>query len=173
MNIQSEYGLLVAVSIADIKVGDTFYYQSSSGALHETVCVENDGYTIVTNRKTWISQWDKLYKKVEDTIQGIETVETNYSSVAIPAKTSKNSVVCSIAAKLAKSGVKNPMRVAWQLHKAIIAMLHAIRAKNRALCKQIKLSVLAFLVKYDLVLNDLIPTHTATMFIFPDLWLNN
>lgn len=42
----------------------------------------------------------------------------------------KNSVVCTIAAKLAKKGVKNPMRVAWIIHRTILAMLDAIRNKT-------------------------------------------
>ena len=44
-------------------------------------------------------------------------------------KTSKNSVVCTIAAKLAKHGVKNPMRVAWQVYRIAMNCLHSIAKK--------------------------------------------
>lgn len=141
MNIQSEYGLLVAVTITDIAVGDTFFIQSNTGAIHETICIENDGYTIVTNRKTWVNRGAKLFKKVENTAQSVETVESNNSSVALPAKTSKNSVVCSIAAKLAKQNVKNPMAIAWLVHRNIIKILDAIRVSDVTAIKQAKKEV--------------------------------
>ena len=234
MNIQTEYGLLVAVTLADISIDETFYYQSSVGCFHETVCIENDGYTIVTNRSTWISRWDKLYKKVEDTIQGIETVESSDSIVDLPVQKpsysvvyvatinnlsrlselgnyktltivspanmgltefeklllenyghfcnwnasdikrivvmssslsldktrpvqkplKKQSVVCTIAAKLAKQGIKNPMRVAWELYRSTITCLDALANKRL----QHFFSV-GFYIEYTLITLGVLPSQ--------------
>ena len=153
----------------DYSINDCYYMiQHGSGRMsHNGTSYRLDNRAVETLYKT------SFYLTSDNNTAFRSNAEIRAIVLPVQKAPKKQSVICSIAAKLAKHGIQNPMASAWQLHNAIIAMLHAIRAKNRALCKQIKLSVLAFLVKYDLVLNDLIPTHTATMFIFPELWLNN
>lgn len=79
----------------------------------------------------------------------------------------KNGVVCSIAAKLAKSGIKNPMQAAWKLYKAVLRMFHELRTGNVRLAihiaKQIKTKIYA--LDATSIITDFFSPKTAEFII--------
>lgn len=66
----------------------------------------------------------------------------------------KQSIVCSIAAKLAKSGVKNPMRVAWKLYRITMDCLHASKDVNT-----FKFFAQAFNLEFMIMQLGILPSH--------------
>ena len=77
----------------------------------------------------------------------------------------KTSVVCSIANKLARIGVKNPMKAAWQLHRAIIMMIDAIDFGYHALAVSIARQINEKLFKLGMLASELLPPVVSRLVV--------
>ena len=101
-------------------------------------------------------------------IKRIEVIASNVSLVKktkpVQKPITKNRVVCSISAKLAKAGIKNPMAIAWQIYRDTRECLNAIATKQLQHFFRVGFSIEYTLVGLGVAPSEVLPANVLKVF---------